>query len=117
MYVQPSPRNCLHTALLVPLLLMLVCITSCPSLLASAGALWNRVVDAAKKAGVYRGQSVHSFRRGSMQHMEGLGVPRTEVAQRAKIKTPEVAARYFNKRRSHVKLAKQGRAAKAARLG
>ncbi len=72
---------------------------------------------AAKKYGLYRGQSVHGFRRGSMQHSKDLGVPPELVAQRAKIKTPEVAARYFNKRRPHAKLAKQQRAVKLAKLG
>lgn len=73
------------------------------------------MVKRAQKLGVFRGQSVHSFRRGSMQHQEGMGVSREDVAKRAKIKTPEVAARYFNKRRAFVKLEKQGRS-KAARL-
>ena len=51
-----------------------------------------------------------------MQHMEGQGLSREEVARLAKIKTPEVAARYFNKRRAYVRLEKQERA-KAAKLG
>ena len=82
----------------------------------AAGAIWNRMVDAAKRFGLYRGQSVHSFRRGSMQHHKESGMAPELVAQRAKIKTPEVAARYLNKRRSYVKLAKKERAAKAARM-
>ena len=79
--------------------------------------LWKQLVGAAKRFGMYRGQSVHGFRRGGMQHSLAQGAPPELVAQRAKIKTPEVAARYFNKRRSHVKLVQNERAAKAARKG
>ena len=69
----------------------------------------------AQELGIYRGQSVHGFRRGSMQHQESLGVPREEIARRAKIKTPEVLARYLNKRRAFVRSEKRERAAKVAK--
>lgn len=59
------------------------------------------------RAGVYKGQSVHSFRRGGMQHRHSvLGEPAEQVQGRALIKTPAVAARYLNPGRHHAKLAK-----------
>lgn len=72
---------------------------------------------AAKRFGIYRGQSVHGFRRGSMQHSHDQGDTLEQVAGRARIKTPQVAARYLNKRRPQAKLAKLERAAKLARRG
>ncbi len=83
----------------------------------TAGALWNRLVGAAKRHGIYRGQSVHGFRRGSMQHSHDHGESVEQVAGQARIKTPQVAARYLNKRRPQAKLAKMERAAKQAKLG
>jgi hypothetical protein len=68
------------------------------------------MVEAAQRMGLYRGQSVHGFRRGSMQHSRDSGATLDAIAQRAKIKTPAVLARYLNKRRSHVKQIKQERA-------
>lgn len=82
-----------------------------------AGAIWNRVVGMARRLGLYRGQSVHSFRRGSMQCMAAQGASREQIMQRAHIKTPEVAARYLNKRRAQTKLEKQGRGAKLTKQG
>ena len=56
---------------------------------------------------MYKGQSIHSFRRGGMQHRKYVEGESTEAIQRqAHIKIPEVAARYLNKRRQGVKLAK-----------
>ncbi len=66
--------------------------------------------------GLYKGQSVHSFRRGGMQHAVEQGESAEAVGDRAKIKTPAVRARYLNKRRQFVKLAKQERANKSAKL-
>ena len=56
---------------------------------------------------MYKGQSIHGFRRGGMQHRKYVeGEPTETIQQQAHIKTPEVAARYLNKRRQGVKLAK-----------
>ncbi len=71
---------------------------------------------AAKRFGIYRGQSIHGFRRGSMQHSRDQGESAEAVAQRAKIKTPAIAARYLNKRRHHARLSKKEQAGKFARL-
>ena len=76
----------------------------------------DRLVEAAKRMGLYRGQSTHGFRRGSMQHNRDAGVSLEAVAQRAKIKTPAVLARYLNKRRSYVKETRNERSKKSKGL-
>ena len=50
-----------------------------------------------------------------MQAGEDVGLSPQQLAQRANIKTPEVAARYLSKRRHHAKAAKLERVAKYAR--
>lgn len=76
----------------------------------------SRLVEAAQRLGLYKGQSNHGFRRGSMQHSRDAGATLEAVAQRAKIKTPAVLARYLNKRRSYVKEARNERSKKAKGL-
>lgn len=72
----------------------------------------NRIVNAAKCCGVYRGQSMHSFRRGSMQHrQEVLGQDLTAIGAQAKIRTPAVVARYLDPMRCRAKLKKKAAAA------
>ena len=73
----------------------------------------NRIVAAATRCGVYRGQSMHSFRRGSMQHRHYvLGEDSAAVGALAKIQTPAITARYLNPCRSRAKLQKLAAAAK-----
>lgn len=71
----------------------------------------NRIVNAAKCCGVYRGQSMHSFRRGSMQHrQEVMGQDAAAIGAQAKIKTPAVVARYLDPMRCRSKLKKKAAA-------
>lgn len=65
------------------------------------------MVEAAERAGVYKGQTVHGFRRGGMQHRKHrLGESTEDIQKQAHIKTPAVAARYLNCCRHLPKLAK-----------
>ena len=73
------------------------------------------MTEASVRLGLYKGQSVHGFRRGSIQHNKARGVSEGEVARRAQIKTPAVLARYANKRRHLPRLEKKALAAKLAR--
>lgn len=73
----------------------------------AAGGMYSRVVEAAERAGVYRGQTVHGFRRGGMQHRKHKEGELTEsIQEQAHIQTPAVAACYLNQRRHLPKLAK-----------
>ena len=84
-----------------------------PCLRLAAGGMYSRVTTAAERAGVYKGQSIHSFRRGGMQHRKYVaGESAESIQQQAHIKTPAVAARYLNQRRQGVKLAKLAAKAK-----
>ncbi|GAB4815694.1 hypothetical protein N2152v2_002740 [Parachlorella kessleri] len=78
-------------------------------------ALYNRIVKAAKELGLYRGQSLHGFRRGSLQHSRAQGASKEELSRQSRIQTEAVLDRYLNKRRSHVKHSKQERAFKLLR--
>lgn len=57
----------------------------------------NRVKQHLSDAKLYRGQTVHGSRRGSMQHaVHVLGQSQEEVAKAAQIRTPAITQRYLD---------------------
>ena len=58
----------------------------------------NRVRQHLSDAKLYRGQTVHGSRRGSMQHaVHVLGQSAEDVARAAQIRTPAIAQRYLDR--------------------
>lgn len=87
---------------------MLAARSSCCCHLAHAGGIYGRILEAADRAGVFKGQTLHSFRRGGMQHRKYLlGEPTEDIQRQAHIKTPSVADRYLSRNRHSLRLAKQ----------
>ena len=64
------------------------------------GCLQHRITSALQRHGLYHRQSLHSYRRGSLQalHYDHL-VPKDDVGRHAQIKTPAVVELYLDKSR------------------
>lgn len=71
-----------------------------PKLHLVPGCLQHRITSALQRHGLYHGQSVHSYRRGSLQalHYDQL-LPKEDVGRHAQIKTPAVVELYLDKSR------------------
>jgi integrase len=65
----------------------------------SGSTLYSRLVSTLKAAGLYEGESTHSFRRGGVQALVALGVPEHEIADRMLISTPAVVREYADQTR------------------
>lgn len=62
----------------------------------SSSALWHRLTNALKDHHLYRGQSVHSTRRGAMQSMQAAGHSLEAISRAATIKTPAIRDLYLD---------------------
>ncbi|KAK9806959.1 hypothetical protein WJX72_008684 [[Myrmecia] bisecta] len=79
----------------------------------TAGAIYQRLTGHLKAFGLYHGESVHSYRRGNMQHRHHrLGETEEAVGERALINTPSVRKKYLDQSRHHRKMKRVERKSK-----
>jgi hypothetical protein len=66
------------------------------------GCLYQRIIRSMKAHGLHEGHTIHSYRRGHLQHLvHTQGHPQSVAAGNSNIKTPALQARYLDKDRHH----------------
>jgi hypothetical protein len=57
-----------------------------------------------KQHNLHEGHTIHSYRRGHLQHLvHSQGHPQSVTARNSNIQTPALQARYLDKNRHHVR--------------